>query len=202
MPRLVIPLVAAACLSVVSAASLAQPAPLTRLRGTIDKIEGRTLSVTSRTGIKVALPLSAKLTVGLISPGSIEDLKPGLYVGAAGVPQPDGTLRALEIHIFAASLRGMAEGSMPWDSGPGSSMTNGTIGEVVGTIGRNMTVRYGTEEKKIVVPPSTPIVTDEPSTEAALIPGANVIAFVSHPQDGPANVARVLVGKDGLVPPM
>jgi len=207
MRKLVLSLMMAAMLAAALTEASAQSAvpptqALTRLRGTIEQIDGRTLRVNARSGAEVSLPLSPQVTVGIVAPGSIEDIRPGLYVGAAGIPQPDGTVKALEIHIFADSLRGMAEGTMPWDSGPGSSMTNGTIGDVVGTLGRNITVRYGSEEKKIVVPPNTPVVTDNPGTEAALVAGAKVIVFVTHSGDGKAMAARILVGKDGLVPPM
>ena len=118
------------------------------------------------------------------------------------MPQPDGTQRALEIHVFPESMRGTGEGHRPFDLQPQSTMTNGTVGSVTGTIGRTLTVTYQGGEKTIVVPPDTPIVAFEPGTRAMLAAGAHIILIGTRAEDGVITATRILVGKDGLIPPM
>ena len=126
-----------------------------------------------------------------------------LGVADPAVPQPDGTLRALELQVFPEAMRGVAEGNHPWDLGPQSSMTNGTGGgEVKASDGRSLTVKYGSAEKKVFVPADVPVVTYEPGSRALLTPGAHVILTAKKADDGTLSADRVTVGKNGLTPPM
>ena len=120
------------------------------------------------------------------------------------VPQPDGTQRAIHVHVFPEALRGVAEGHFPWDNQPKSMMTNATVAETVkGVDGQTITVKYKDGEKKIVVPPGAPIVTYVPGSMADLKPGAKIfIVAAARQPDGTFTAARVNVGKDGLTPPM
>jgi hypothetical protein len=88
------------------------------------------------------------------------------------MPQADGTLRAFEIQVFPDSMRGVGEGHHPWDLQPQSTMTNGTVGDVVVTQGRTLTLRYKDGEKTVVVPENAPIITYGVGSRAMLVPGA------------------------------
>ena len=133
----------------------------------------------------------------------IEAITPNSFVGAATMPQSDGTQTALEVLVFPESGRGSNEGHYPWDLQPGSMMTNATVTEVVAVgPGRRMTLRYKDGEKVIMVPASAPIVTFEPGDRAMLKPGAHVLLTATPQPDGSLTAARVAIGKDGLVPPM
>ena len=123
-------------------AALAQDATPVRVRGTIDAVDARTLRVTSRAGQPVTLAVAPNVVVTAIVAASIADLKPGSYIGTAAVPQADGSLLAYEIQIFPESMRRVGEGHHPWDLQPQSTMTNGTVGDVVVTQGRTLTLRY------------------------------------------------------------
>jgi hypothetical protein len=114
----------------------------------------------------------------------------------------DGTLKALEIQVFPESMRGVGEGHRPWDFGPQSSMTNGTVGDLTVADGRTLHLKYKDGEQVVFVPPNAPIITYEPATVAALTPGAHVIGFAEQAPDGALTAQRIGVGKDGLVPPM
>jgi hypothetical protein len=172
-----------------------------RVRGAIEKVDGNTLSVKPDDGAVVALTLTNDATVVSVVKATLADVKEGSFVGSAAMPQPDGSQKALEVHIFPETMRGTGEGHRPF-SVPNSTMTNGTVGDMVtATDGQSLTVKYKGGEKKIVVPPGVPIVRYEISDRSALKPGARVTATsaVKKP-DGTLEAARINVGRDGVVP--
>jgi hypothetical protein len=179
-----------------------QGSPPVRIRGTIDSVNTRTMEVTSRTGEKITLALAPDVGVVAIVAIGINEIKPGSYIGTAATTEPDGTLKALEIQVFPESMRGVGEGHHPWDLAPNSTMTNGTVGDVVGTDGRTLTLRYNGGEKKVVVPASAPIITYEPDSRALLTKGAHAIITATRQPDGTLLAQRIGVGKNGLTPPM
>jgi hypothetical protein len=180
----------------------AQSPRAVRIRATIDAADAGSLSLTSRAGQKLTVVLASDTVIVAIVPIRLEDIKPGSFIGSAAMPQSDGTLRALEVHVFPESMRGTGEGHRPFDLQPRSTMTNGTVGTVSGTSGRTLTVDYRDGQKTIVVPPDTPVVTYEPGSPALLVPGAHVIVMGIEASDGKLSATRISVGKDGLVPPM
>jgi len=176
----------------------------TRLRGTIERVDGSAVTVKSRDGseVKVELPKDA-MVVGVVK-SSLAEVKQGSFVGVTGMPQPDGTQRALEVHIFPEAMRGTGEGHRPWDLRPQSTMTNASVEQTVSSVnGQMLTVKYKDGEKKIVVPPETPIVTYAPGDRSELKPGVKVFVNGAEKQpDGSFKAARINYGKDGLTPPM
>jgi hypothetical protein len=173
-----------------------------RLHGAIETLDGHTLLVRSRDGAELKLNLADKLLVVEVVKASMTDIKEGTFIGSGAMPQPDGSQKAIEVHIFAESMRGTGEGFKPWDGAPNSTMTNGSVGTTVtGVDGPVISVKYKDGEKKIVVTPDVPIVRYEVSNISALKPGASfsVNAAVKKP-DGTFDVGRVNVGRDGVVP--
>jgi hypothetical protein len=175
---------------------------IVRVRGTIVAVEGGSMKLTLRSGEAAVLKLSDKLGVNVIFPIAVEAIKPGSYIGTAAVNQPDGSVKALEIQVFPESMRGIGEGNRPWDLGPDTSMTNGTVGDLKVANGRDLTLTYKGGEKKVFVPEGVPIITYEPGSAASLVPGAHIIVFAEQAADGSLTALRASVGKDGLVPPM
>lgn len=173
-----------------------------RLRGKIDAISGDTLQLTLRNGTEATAKLPDNVRVTWLTVAKASEIQPGSYVGTAAVPQPDGSLRALEVQVFPPSMRGVGEGTRHWDLGSQSSMTNGTVGSLVAAHGRTITITYKGGEKRVVVPDDVPIVTYERADKAALAPGANVLINGTRAADGTVTAGSVSVGKDGLVPPM
>lgn len=196
--------VAALALAVANFAIASAQEPTVRVRGTIDGVDGQTMSVTARDGTKLTIKLADNLTVAGIVKASMSDIKPGSYVGVAGMPQEDGSQRALEVLIFPEAMRGTAEGFRPWDLRPSSTMTNATVADlVVKTNAQTMTLKYKDGEKTIVVPPGAPIVTYVPGDRSELKAGAKIfIAGAAKQPDGSLVAARIGVGRDGLTPPM
>jgi hypothetical protein len=184
-------------------AAFADSAPTpTRLRGTIDSVAADGLVVTTQDGAKTHVTLASPLRVAWVVPAQFSDIAPGRFVEIASLPQPDGTLRAMEVLVFPAGARGSSEGYFGWDLAPSSMMTNGTVGGVVGSSGRTVTVNYGTGDKQIVIPDQAPIVSFQPADRDAITAGAHVLISGSRDAEGAVTASSVSVGKDGLVPPM
>ncbi|WP_211466425.1 hypothetical protein [Collimonas silvisoli] len=183
------------------AQSTAAAAPVVRVRATIDKVNADTLEVSAKGGKKMTLKLAPDLMLFAVSHAAISDIKSDSFIGTAAVPLPDGSLKALEVHVFPPGMK-VGEGHYAWDLGKKSSMTNGTVGDVVVTSGRTITVKYPDGEKKIVVPADVPIVSMEKGDRSLLVAGAHGVFFVSKAADGSEVVARAAVGKNGVVPPM
>src|SRR5579862_561209 len=183
-------------------AALAQAPQTTRLRGVIEKVDGNTVTAKSDKGDELKLNLADKVMVVAIVKASLADIKDGSYIGSGAMPQPDGSQKAIEVHIFAEQMRGTGEGFKPWDGAPNSTMTNGTVGNTVtGVDGNVVTVKYKDGDKKITVGPDVPIVRYEVVDPSALKPGAaiSVLAAVKTP-DGSYDIKRINVGRDGVVP--
>jgi len=195
-------LLATMAFGLVAGAAIAQTPPPTRLRATIDSVTDKTLTVTPRGGSPTTVQLPPDVRISGITVGKIDDIKPGSYIGTAGAPQPDGTQKALEVHVFPPSMAGTGDGFYPWDSAPNSTMTNGSVGDVVSSQGRTLKVKYKGGEKTVIVPEDVPIVSIEPGTRALLTPGAHVIVFAKKDADGTLTAAAVLAGENGLTPPM
>ncbi|XBS71579.1 hypothetical protein ABK905_12035 [Acerihabitans sp. KWT182] len=192
-------------LGAVAAQAADAPAkPMMAIRGTITQISGDQLQVTDRRGQLHTATLTDKTTVAAVSQGKISDIKPDSFIGTAAAPQPDGTLKALEVHVFDPSLRGSGEGFRPWQGADGKigTMTNGTVGTLVNANGRTMTVKYQNGEKKVIVPDDVPIVTLSPGNRSQLVQGAHVIVFPAPGSATPLVAGRIVAGVNGTVPPM
>jgi hypothetical protein len=188
----------------VSCPAIAQQSPTpSRVRGTIEGLEGDVLSVKSRSGEDVKLHMTADMRVVGITKISLAEIKVGSFIGTTTVPGPDGSQNAVEVHVFPEDMRGTGEGSRPYDLRPNSTMTNATVAETVaGNDGHTLMVKYKDGEKKVLVSSDTPVVTYVPANKSDLKAGAKVIAFMKQLPDGSFETNRVSVGRDGLTPPM
>ncbi len=179
--------------------AIAQAPQTVRLRGVIEKVDGQAVLAKSDKGDDLKLNLADKMLVVEVVKASLADIKPGDFIGSGAMPQPNGSQKAIEVHIFADSMRGTGEGFRPWDGAPNSTMTNGTVATSVN--GPIITVKYKDGEKNIVVPPDVPIVRYVVGDMSGVKPGVAfaVVAAVKQP-DGSFNINRINVGKDGVVP--
>jgi hypothetical protein len=179
------------------------PAPV-RIRGTIESVDGAVLTIKSREGTEMKVRMTDNVAIFGVAKTELSEIKPGSYIGVSAMPEPDGTQKAIAVHIFPESQRGAAEGFRPWDLRPNSTMTNATVAETVkGTDGQNILVKYKDGEKKVVVPPETPIVTFVAGDKSEVKAGAKIIIFGAvKKDDGMLEANRVNVGRDGITPPM
>jgi hypothetical protein len=184
----------------VSSASAQQPQ---RLSGTIEKVDGNTLTVKPKEGAAQTVSLTDKALIVGVTKASLADIKQGSYIGSGAVPQADGTQKAVEVHIFAESQRGTGDGHRDgWPGAPNGTMTNGEAGNpVTGVDGLTLMVKYKGGEKKLLVTPSTPIVQYQVSDASALKPGAAIsINAATKKPDGTLETNRINVGLNGVVP--
>jgi hypothetical protein len=177
--------------------------PPTRLRGSIAAIDGQTVTIATREGSSVPVKLAENWSVMLVSPLTLADIKENSFVGIASLKGADGTLNALEVLVFPEVARGSNEGHYPWDLQPESMMTNATVATIAAASdGQTLTLRYKDGTQTIKVKPGTPIVTFAPGDRADAKVGAKVFFGATKGADGGLTAARMLVGKDGLTPPM
>jgi hypothetical protein len=197
-------MIGAAGLALVLAMSSAQSQEVVRVRGTIEKADGNTLLVKTREGSQVTVKLTDNAQVNGVAKAALADIKQNSFVGITAMPQPDGTQKAVEVHIFPEARRGAGEGHRPWDLLPQSTMTNANVEVLVtGVEGPMLTMKYKDGEKKIMVPNDVPIVLFVNGSRDDLKPGAKIfVAAGTKNADGTIETSGVNVGRDGLTPPM
>ena len=199
-------LLAGALIVLIGLPAAAQNAPEgtpTRIRGTVERLDGQNLMLKSREGPELTIVLAPNFTVAAVVKKSLDDIKAGDFVGAASTRGTDGKLHALEVLIFPEAMRGTGEGERPWDLTPDSLMTNATVSGISSAPqGQVLKVTYKGGESEITVTPNTPIVTFAPGDASLLKPGAAVIVFALKKPDGTLTASRVTAEKDGVKPPM
>jgi hypothetical protein len=189
-----------------AAAQAPQGKPLT-IRGKIAAVEKGALKVTTAAG-DVLVKFADDVRIGGVEAAKLSDIGAGNYVGATSVKQPDGTLKALEVHIFPETSRGTGEGHRPWDLQPGATMmTNANVEKVeqvavANVQGQLLTLKYKDGEQKILVPPGTPIVRNVPGERSLLKPGTGVYIPAVRAEDGTITATRITAGVGGVMPPM
>ena len=185
-------------------ASTAWAQDVVRVRGTIQSVDGQTMEVKARDGAVMKIKLADDGRVLGVDRKSMADVKPGVFVGITAMPQPDGTQKAVEIHIFPEAMRGTQEGFRPWDLMPNSTMTNANIESAVASAdGQELVLKYKDGEKKFIVPANVEVVMFAPATAADLKPGEKVfVPGAKKMADGPAVAGFIVVGHNGVNPPM
>ena len=193
-----------AALAVTALASGALAQDTVRVRGAIERVDGAVYVIKARDGAEVKVTLADNALVVAIVKASLADIKPGMFVGVTGMPQVDGSQKAVEVHIFPESMRGTGEGHYPWDLRPQSTMTNANVEQAVtGVDGQMLSVKYKDGEKRITVAPDVPVVTYMPGDRAELQPGAKIFIAAARKQpDGTVQAPRINYGRNGLTPPM
>jgi hypothetical protein len=192
-----------AALTILSTSAAAN-AQSVRLRGTIETVSGEGFTMRTKAGEEANVRLKAPYQIGALVKAQLSDIKPGAFIGTAAMPGPDGTLKAMEVHIFPEAMRGLGEGSRPFDLAPQSSMTNGNISALVDSVdGPKLTVTYKGGQQTVIVDKATPIVAVAVGGLDDLKPNAEVIVFASgKATDGAYEAARLNVGRDSVKLPM
>jgi hypothetical protein len=198
-------MILSAAFVVAATAALAQaPADTVRVRGTVQSVDGSMLTVKSRDGADLKIKLADNAVIRTVTGKTVADVKQGLFVGITAMPQPDGTQKAVEIHIFPEAARGTGEGHRPWDLMPGSTMTNANVdSEVAISDGKQLVLKYKDGDKTFIVPDNIKVVMFAPGTAADVKPGAKIfIVAAKKLPDGTLEAPGATVSSGGVDPPM
>lgn len=195
------------------------PVPAQRVRGQLVSLQGNDLQMRADNGQSLKIQLTDNYRLSAVSRGDLSKIVAGAYVGVAAMPQPDGTLKAIDLRVFPESMRGTGEGHRPMDVSAGSTMTNATISSIDtpnvrtmtnatvsevanGDQSRKITVKYASGEKVVLVQPDTPVLMIESADKSMLVSGARIVVNVLTQGDGSLTADRVTVGINGAVPPL
>ena len=229
-PKQILILAIAASAPLASSAALAATGTPERVRGIIASATADSVTVDTYADKPVTVALKGNTSYLKVEKSKLNEVEKGSYIGTA-TKDVGGTQVALEVVIFPPSLRGAGEGHYGWDkirdttlSGgahTSSSMTNGNVSAVstsAATVNSSMTngdvaaaqsqggvthlvVAYKGGQQDVLVPPTAPVVTFRPGTEALVAKGSDV--FIKATETGSGLVANtVAVGVDGVKPPM
>ena len=177
-----------------------------KIRGKIVVVDGDNFKIATSMG-EALVRVPENIRISGIAAAQVSDITPGSYVGTTATKQPDGNLRALEVHIFPEEARGTGEGHRPWDLTADSTMTNATVEKVEQVSVENvpgvlLKLKYRDGDAKVFVPSGTPIVKNVPADRSLLEPGAGVYVNAMREDGGPVIARRVIVGVNGVMPPM
>jgi hypothetical protein len=196
----------AALAALVALPALAQSPPATtpaRIRGTVEKRDGKVLTIHSRGGETLTLNLADNFSVSALVKKTLADVKPNDYIASTGIKGTDGKLHCVELRIFPEALRGTAEGQFPWDGVPDSTMTNATVtGLVEGTSGQTIKVNFKGTDADFVAGPDCPVFGYTSGDPSLLKPGAAIFTVAQKAADGTLTASRLTAEKDGVKPPM
>jgi hypothetical protein len=195
--------VAVTAFALLFAGIAAAQAPV-RVRGTIESVDGAMLSVKGRDGSPLKVKLADNVRLLTVNKMSVADVKPGVFVGITAMPQPDGTQKVVEVHIFPESMRGTGEGHRPWDLMPNSTMTNANIETAVARAnGQQLVLKYKDGEKTFIMPPNVEVVMFAPASMADVKPGEKIFVVAGKKlADGTIEAPSMVVGHNGVDPPM
>ena len=175
----------------------------TRIRGTVEKLDGQALTVKSREGQELTITLAPNVTVAYLVKKSLGDIKAGDFVATTSSKGTDGKNHSVELRIFPDAMRGLGEGQYAWDLMPESLMTNATVAGITGAPqGQTLKVTYKGSESEIVVGPDTPIFGYGAGDTSLLKPGAAIFIVALKNPEGSLSASRVTAEKDGGKPPM
>ncbi|MBI2712968.1 MAG: hypothetical protein HYX37_00735 [Rhizobiales bacterium] len=184
-------------LALTSAALAQQPG---RIRGQIEKADGDMFVLKTRDGTMLNVRLDEKARVSALVKATLADIKKDSFIGIAGIPEPDGSIKAYSIHMFLPAQRGVVpDRHGPWDGRPNSTMTNAYVEDVVQSKdGETLMVKYKDGEKKIIVTKDTVIAAAAPGNKDELKAGAQIIIFGWDKQpDGSVLAKTLYIGRAG-----
>lgn len=187
--------------TVLAAGAQAQT-PQTRIRGTVERLEGQSLTVKTQEGT-TTIALAPNYSVGAVVKASMADIKKGSFIGVGARPRAEGGLSAVQVFIFPEAMRGTGEGHKPWAVLPDSTMTNATVAETVSRVdGGSVTLTYPGGEQTIAITPEANIIMAAPAAAADLVSGAQVALTASRQADGGLSSSRVTIARAGAQLPL
>jgi len=199
-----LPLAAATFVALIVVPAFAQAPAGTpaRIRGTIEKLDGHTLTVKTKDGSSATIALADNVGVAYLVKKSLSDIKAGDFLASTGMKGTDGKIHAIEVRIFPKATPDGGR-QFAWDLGDNSVMTNATVGTVDQTPnGPLVHVKFTGGESEYTIGADVPILASADGDMSLLKPGAAVFVIAQKQADGKITSARLYVEKDGVKPPM
>lgn len=176
--------------------------PQTRIRGTVERLEGPSLTVKTQEGTTTVV-LAPDYSIGAVVKAAMTDIKKGSFIGVGARMLPGGGLSAVQVFIFPEAMRGTGEGHRPWAVLPEATMTNATVAETVSRVdGSGVTLTYPGGEQTIAITPEANIIMAAPAQAADLVAGAQVALTASRQADGSLSSNRVTIARAGAQLPL
>jgi len=184
------------------------------VRGTIVSVDGSMLTVKTREGATTAVALKDGWKLTGLAKALPDDIKAGELVGIASTPTTAAGDHSIEVLIFPPVLDGASEGAYAWVLGTQDVMTAWVLGtqDVVTSAtvsyavknpdGRTLTVSYHGLESRIAIAEGTPVVTFAGASRTELTAGTSVFIPAERSAGGALTAGFVIVGANGVVPPM
>ena len=182
------------------------------VRGTVTGFNGDDIvSVAAGDGAGIDVTLKHRAKVFTVVPGTIDEIAQGVFVGIASI-ESGGERTALEVHILDDSLRGRGEGHYPWTLVEEENMmTHATVAEIASVDnGQRLTLTYQEgprydrrdASQTITVPRDVPVVRLMPAERQDLIAGETIFLIANDIENVGPMTPAIVVGRDGLAPPM
>jgi len=163
-----------------------------RLVGTVDALDGRTVTVTTKDMGKQTILLEDGANISKTIKKTLADIQPGDAVGVTSIKDKAGKHIAIQVNIFPKErVPRLAQFVM---DNPENTMTNATVAEVVKAAeGSLLKVKFPEGESGITVGPDVPVVTSQPGSLDLLKPGATAAITATKGADGKFTSRRVSV---------
>ena len=178
------------------------PVPPVRVRGTVQALDGETLTLATPKDGAVKLAIGPNTGINGLVAKTVADIGDNTFIGTTAVKDASGRWQATEVHIFPESMRGAGEGHYAWDL-PDSSMTNAAVTGAVrkGNSG-TFSLKYAGGIVDVDVTPKTAIVALTPGDRSLLVPGAAVLALAVPQAAGTPSAVAIIAETKGVKPPM
>lgn len=196
------------------AAALVLPATLaakpmsTRVQGTIVTVTSSSIVVSGSHGLQT-VALAPKLRVLDLTKSSLDKVGNNSFIGTTVVPQPDGSYKSTEVHIFANALRGMGEGFTKMNPTgsrmmanasvhmPSSMMANATVHSMSsGGGGKTISMTFSGRKITIHIPQDVPVSYINPASRSLLGKGKNVM-LICNGANGKLTASAIVVLEPG-----
>lgn len=180
----------------------------TRIQGTLTGVSPSSLTVSTKSGTQT-VALTSTTRILDLSKSSVDKVQNDSFIGTTVVPQPDGSYKSTEVHIFAPALRGMGEGFTKMNSTGSRMMANSTVhmpvnmmanstvhGMMSSAGGKTISMNFPGKKITIHIPANAPVSYISDAKRSLLRSGATALV-ICNGQPGKLTAKTVVVIEPG-----
>jgi len=182
------------------------------IRGQLTAVEDAAIVVKTRDGDSLRLDLIEETTILTLEKGSFTDVDFGVYVGSVAVKLEEYSPiirdsavwlhKGFELRVIDDQLRGIALGHKSWTLTKETIISHGWVDDIEDRV---LSIKWGPtdyDETDVEIPRDAPVHRMSLASRGALENGAHIFAGARKAPDGHYVAVFVIVGKDGIVPPL